>query len=229
MNQPGQRAEARIVAAAVQLFARHGFQGTTTREIARLAGVNEATLFRHFGRKADLFWASLHAELEKVRLGRELQNGLAEVREPAVVLPMLFELMVSISIYQPELMRLLLFSALELRPNAEQVFRKQLGPGFDRVTTYLDRCVERGWIRPVDTFMALSAFATSIAAHSGLHGLLTGKTIPYVNSREAVTAYSDFWLAGLLPNGEPAANVGTGKLTGDESGDSAESIPSVGD
>jgi AcrR family transcriptional regulator len=41
----------RILAATRELFAKKGRRGTTTREIAELAGVNEATLFRHFGNK----------------------------------------------------------------------------------------------------------------------------------------------------------------------------------
>ena len=43
--------EVRIIEAAVQLFAQQGFKGTSTREIAELAKVNEATLFRHFAKK----------------------------------------------------------------------------------------------------------------------------------------------------------------------------------
>ena len=46
--------EVRLVEAAVQLFSRQGFKGTSTRDIAQLAGVNEATLFRYFARKTDL-------------------------------------------------------------------------------------------------------------------------------------------------------------------------------
>lgn len=34
-----------------RLFAEHGWRGTTTRRIAEEAGVNEVTLFRHFGSK----------------------------------------------------------------------------------------------------------------------------------------------------------------------------------
>lgn len=41
----------RILAATRQIFAKKGRRGTTTREVAELAGVNEATLFRHFGNK----------------------------------------------------------------------------------------------------------------------------------------------------------------------------------
>ncbi len=47
----------RIFAAAREIFALKGPHGTTTREIADRAGVNEATLFRHFGNKSALLEA----------------------------------------------------------------------------------------------------------------------------------------------------------------------------
>jgi TetR/AcrR family transcriptional regulator len=46
-----------IVHAAIELFARKGFDGTTTREIAQAAGVSEALIFRHFPTKHDLYRA----------------------------------------------------------------------------------------------------------------------------------------------------------------------------
>ena len=44
----------RLLTAATRVFARDGLEGATTREIAREAGVNEVTLFRHFHTKAKL-------------------------------------------------------------------------------------------------------------------------------------------------------------------------------
>ena len=40
---------------ALELFSEKGYYSTTTKEIARVADVNELTLFRHFGSKANLF------------------------------------------------------------------------------------------------------------------------------------------------------------------------------
>ncbi|HEY9723247.1 MAG TPA: helix-turn-helix domain-containing protein, partial [Oscillatoriaceae cyanobacterium] len=40
--------QARIVQAALELFAEHSYEAATTQAIARRAGVTERTLFRHF-------------------------------------------------------------------------------------------------------------------------------------------------------------------------------------
>src|SRR3989442_14859211 len=44
-----------IVEAAVPLFARKGFSGAATRELAEAAGVSEALLYRHFPSKQLLY------------------------------------------------------------------------------------------------------------------------------------------------------------------------------
>jgi AcrR family transcriptional regulator len=53
-----------IVKAAVPLFARDGFAGTTTRELAEAAGISEALLFRHFPSKQLLYREILHLGCE---------------------------------------------------------------------------------------------------------------------------------------------------------------------
>jgi len=49
----------KIVDAAFQLFMEHGYQQTTTKEIARLADVNESTVFRTFASKEELFQTTI--------------------------------------------------------------------------------------------------------------------------------------------------------------------------
>lgn len=44
-----------ILAAAVPLFAAKGFNGTTTKDIAKAAGVSEALLYRHFPSKESIY------------------------------------------------------------------------------------------------------------------------------------------------------------------------------
>ena len=48
-----------IIKTARRLFSERGFRGTTTRELAKAAGISEALLFRHFASKLDLYHAML--------------------------------------------------------------------------------------------------------------------------------------------------------------------------
>jgi AcrR family transcriptional regulator len=52
---------AAIIKAVRRVFADQGFHGTTTRELARAAGVSEALLFKHFPNKEALYSAMLLA------------------------------------------------------------------------------------------------------------------------------------------------------------------------
>ncbi|TGA97613.1 TetR/AcrR family transcriptional regulator [Sporolactobacillus shoreae] len=47
----------RIINAFIELFRDYGYKGTTTRAIAGRAGVNEVTIFRHFGSKKGILEA----------------------------------------------------------------------------------------------------------------------------------------------------------------------------
>lgn len=193
--------EVRLVEAAVQLFSRQGFKGTSTRDIAQLAGVNEATLFRYFAKKADLFRAAAESRLNRVKFGRELQNGLAKDLDPDVVVPMLTAFMVENLSEHPEVMRLLYVARFEL-PGSDRVFREHLGPIFDAVHAYFSRCAAKGLIRDLDPTIATLGLAGAVGAHLNLHELFTEKRAPR-DAREAAPVYAQFWLNGLQQKPKP--------------------------
>ncbi len=187
----------RLVEAAAQLFASYGFNGVSTREIARLADVNEATIFRLFAHKKELFWAAVEARLAGLKLSRELQSALARDEDPYVVLPKICDFVVQLVLQQPQMMRLLYFAALEL-PGSEHVYREHLGPVFDAISGYLARCADRGVLQKVDASVTtLGLFGTAVA-HATLYELFTGRALPFANTQDAALAYSDFWEKALL-------------------------------
>lgn len=51
----GLQTRAKVLAAATEVFARDGFEGTSLRQIAEVAGIDIATLKYHVGNKASLF------------------------------------------------------------------------------------------------------------------------------------------------------------------------------
>ncbi|OUL35528.1 TetR family transcriptional regulator [Nostoc sp. T09] len=72
MASPTHSARQRLIQAALELFAAQGVSGTTTRQIAEKAEVNEVTLFRHFGNKHGLLLAVLEESAAFKNLGESL-------------------------------------------------------------------------------------------------------------------------------------------------------------
>jgi AcrR family transcriptional regulator len=72
----------RILDAAERTFSLEGIQGATTRQIAREAGVNEVTLFRHFKSKEQLLGAVLERGLvSEIALMNEHSSWKENLRE----------------------------------------------------------------------------------------------------------------------------------------------------
>ena len=55
----------KILETSIKLFAEKGFNGTTTKEIAEMADVNEALIFRHFSTKRELYGAIIEKKIDE--------------------------------------------------------------------------------------------------------------------------------------------------------------------
>lgn len=189
----------KIVQAAGQLFARQGYHGTSTREIAHLADISENTLFRYFEHKEDLFCSALEASFSEVRLRKDLLDGMAECEAPEVVLPQVLALLVETVTFKPQLLCLIAVALIELRWKAESICQQHLSPAFASFTRYLARNIETGRIRNLDPRMITSALAMTVIVDPDLSRLVSGAPPPHPDSRDAVRAYTKFWLDILTP------------------------------
>jgi AcrR family transcriptional regulator len=194
----------RIVQAAGKLFARQGYHGTTTREIAHLAEVSENTLFRQFDHKENLFWLALRSQAAGIKFRRDLLEGLAQSESPEVVLPKIVELLTDIVNYRPELLRLIAVAFLELGPKAEAFCREHFSPALSAISHYLEVNIAAGKLRSLDPRMLTAALVTMGLMHPGISRLIDGNT-SRISSQEAGRAYAGFWLDLLGPRLSPYA------------------------
>ena len=68
---------ARIIEAALKEFTQNGYKGASTRAIAERAGVNEVTLFRHFGSKLDLLRIAVRHAVRTMEIPETVDRYLA--------------------------------------------------------------------------------------------------------------------------------------------------------
>jgi AcrR family transcriptional regulator len=71
-----------LIKVATKLFAERGYESTTTKEIARAAGVTEPILYRHFASKQELFVAIVRAmSAQTLKHWRDLIAGTTDPAE----------------------------------------------------------------------------------------------------------------------------------------------------
>ena len=189
----------KIVAAASQLFARQGYHGTSTREIARLADVSENTIFRHFERKEDLFWSALRTRCSAIKLRRDMVEGMSEGNAPEVILPKIIEFLTDILNYSPELLRLIAVALLEMHWKADVFCDECLSPAFSAISKYLAMNVQNGKVRNLDPTMVTAALTMMVLVHPWLSRHTSSEKTIYADSRAVERAYTTFWLDVLAP------------------------------
>lgn len=64
----------KIMEMALVLFSEQGYYATTTKMIAQRAGVNEVTLFRHFGTKENLFQGLTENYVKEINIKSEIHK-----------------------------------------------------------------------------------------------------------------------------------------------------------
>jgi AcrR family transcriptional regulator len=190
--------QANLIAAATSLFAARGFRGTTTKEIAKAAGVSEALLFKYFPTKRVLY-AAILAEKANLNALVEAIDDVARKRDDK----RLFSLIASYRIRpgaDPTMLRLLLFSGLEGHELAEMFFSKQHRVINDYLAGYIQTRIQEGAFRPVDPLLAARAFIGMVVHHRLLHEIYR---IPMHRSHEdTVATYVELFLTGLVHDGK---------------------------
>jgi AcrR family transcriptional regulator len=189
----------KILLAAGKLFARQGYHGTTTREIARLADVSENTLFRHFDHKEELFWLTLRSYSGGLQFRRDVLEGITQCDSPEVVLPKIIEMLADTANYRPELLRLIAVAFVELHAKVNEFCQEQLSPVFSAINHYLEINIRSGKIRNLDSTILTSALIMTVLTHPEIYNLIDGNKPVYPNSLEAHRAYARFWLDLIVP------------------------------
>ena len=77
--------ETKLFSAALEILIAHGYEGATTQKIAKVAGVNEVTLFRKYGSKAGLFEKVIEHQLADTPLNKLAYTGDLEADLLAIV------------------------------------------------------------------------------------------------------------------------------------------------
>ncbi len=184
-----------ILDVAADLFAYQGFRGTTTRQIAARAGINEAIIFRHFSTKEDLYWAILEDRCQVGRGRQRMEDILRAARDDAEFFAMLAQRILG---RDTSATRLLLFSALENHRLSQRFFRTQVAQYGETLADYIRQGIEAGRFRPVDPLLAARGFLGMVVYHYLVQELFGGKRHHQFDSAAVGKALAEVFLQGML-------------------------------
>ncbi|MGA3373213.1 MAG: TetR/AcrR family transcriptional regulator [Terracidiphilus sp.] len=173
----GPGASERILATATSLFARHGYNGVSTRDIASAAQVNEVTIFRHYPRKHDLYLAVMKSGLRQLHLRGDLLTSIAEARDGQTALARTFDLISKTLMEKPDVLRLLQYSALELSADFEPLVRLHLSEFVEVTARYLEPWIQKGELRCASGKTLIFTLVAIVASYSAIQRVFASEGV----------------------------------------------------
>lgn len=191
-----------IVHAAVGLFSRKGFRGTTTREIAEGVGISEAALFKYFDTKEALYTAIIEAKSRTEEVIAKAAAAAARRDDAGVFRAVATHFLGEVQ-RDPTLMRLLLFSGLEGHELSEMFFRSRVRRLHEFLAEYIQAGTADGRFRPLDPLLAGRALLGMVFHNLLIHELFGVKRDPGQGTDEVVETFVALFLRGLETGGQP--------------------------
>lgn len=195
-----------IMQVAMDLFAQQGYNGTTTRQIAEAAEINEAIIFRHFPRKEDLYWAIIESKVRVSRGRAELQSRLESGASDREIFAGIAEDVLRRNWSDTAITRLLLFTALENHRLSQRFFRTYIADRFDALAEYIAERIAAGSFRPMDPLLAARGFLGMVVYHFLIQELFGGQRYQKFDVREVAETLADVWLQGMQARPAAAAS-----------------------
>lgn len=183
----------KIMQAAVELISTKGYKGATTREIAETAGVNEVTLFRHFGTKQALFEAVLnqYSSLPDM-LGMIEHRMTGDYRQDLIMLGMMLNTAFE---ERREILPLILCEAEQIN-ELQSVIASIPERLREYLSRYLREKIEGQEVIPQDPELLAQAFLGMFFSYHISTNMLDSRPASPVQPQQVVETFVDIFVRG---------------------------------
>ena len=162
--------------AAVHCFARHGFDGTSIKDITERAGVNPSLVSYHFNGKEGLYLACIESfGRSRLEMARKLLVPPSSQEELRIRLTMFVEEWMGCQMDQPDICRVI-YRECDLEfPVAPDVFRDLFLESFKTLQEFFRRSQATGFIHPDRDVLAMSGFLMGSMMHMARNDYVSKK------------------------------------------------------
>ncbi len=196
----GDERREQICEIAMRLFSDSGFSGTTTKKIASTAGVSEATVFKHFANKDELYAAILDSKARDHGLDNplaEIADKIAQKDDFGVFYGMALNALNKHK-KDSDFLRLMLHSALEGHKLSRSFFENFITHIYDQLGAYIRQRQADGAFRQVEPRVVVRAFIGMFIHHS-LNNILwdSEQKVLKISNEDAAREFTEILLRGI--------------------------------
>lgn len=184
-----------IVSVAISLFARHGFNGVTTKKISAQAGVSEALLFKLFPTKS-----ALYKSIIEFKIRQTLDEGMIFKRDDETYEEYFFRLsdsFIRMVDRDDTFMRILLFSALEGHQLSEIFFRERVTRNVRVIAKVISRGIKERVFKNIDPVISARMFMGLNFHYLQLKKIFKVTTPPLADGNVMSEAIVDLFMEGI--------------------------------
>lgn len=196
---PGEKLNTRdkILETSIKLFAEKGFNGTTTKEIAEMADVNESLIFRHFSTKRELYGAIIERKIDE-EPGIEIPlHEHKDSKDVSLIFTAIAERMFDKCGKDPSFIRLLHFSALEGHELSDMFFGTYVEYVNMLLCDYIEKRVSDKTFKKVNPLYASQAFIGMVVNHIIERELFGAKNRIKTDEKEVIKTFVSIFLDGI--------------------------------
>jgi AcrR family transcriptional regulator len=184
----------RIIDAAAEIGGKVGFAKATTKAIAEAAGVNEVTLFRHFGTKENLFSAAIE-QYGGPAMAPAIEAQLTgDFRQDMMTLG---SLLMNVLLERQEMLRLLLCESAHI-PEVRTVVARNPRELRKMIARYLQSHMEKGTIEDQHPEALAQAFMGMFFSYAISLHMLDEDIQPSIERADLVSLFVNIFIAGTL-------------------------------
>jgi len=185
----------KILIAAQTLFARHGYDGTTTKELAEKAGIAEGTLFRHFtNKKAILVEVATQGWTE---LLTDLLTELSGMANYEAISHVMYKRMLRMGTNY-DMMRVC-FMEVQFHPELrDRIQSEVIEKMTDVAEAFFQTAMERGVYRRMNPRVIAQVFLGMFVVAGFSHEMLAQPVASPQEMKEMAEGLADIFLNGVL-------------------------------
>jgi AcrR family transcriptional regulator len=185
----------KILQAAQKLFARHGYDGTTTKELAEKAGIAEGTLFRHFtNKKAILVEVATQGW---IALLTDLLTELSEMASYEAISHVMYKRMLRLG-DNYDMMRVCFMEVQFHQDLRDRIQSEVIEKMTDVAEAFFQTAMERGVYRKMNPRVIAQVFLGMFVVAGFSHETITQPGASPQEMKEMAEGLADIFLNGVL-------------------------------